>query len=55
MIQVQSSLYPLCDRNPQSWVSSIFDAEPGDYVKATETVFQGGGAASAVWLPVAVD
>jgi predicted acyl esterase len=52
MVQVQSSLFPLYDRNPQSWVTSIFEAEPGDYVKTTQTVHWGGAEASAVWLPV---
>jgi predicted acyl esterase len=55
MVQVQSSLFPLYDRNPQSWVPSIMEAKPGDYVKATETIHRGGEAASAVWLPVAAD
>jgi predicted acyl esterase len=55
MVQVQSSLFPLYERNPQSWVPVIFDAKPGDYVKATQTVYRGGEAASAVWLPVAKD
>jgi predicted acyl esterase len=55
MVQVQSSLFPLYDRNPQSWVENIFDARPQDYVKATETVRFGGTEASAVWLPVAAD
>jgi putative CocE/NonD family hydrolase len=55
MVQVQSSLFPLYDRNPQTWVPSIMEAKPGDYRKATETVFRGGDAASAVWLPVAKD
>lgn len=53
MVQVQSSLFPLYDRNPQSWVPSIMEAMPKDYVKATETVQYGGDAASAVWLPIA--
>ncbi len=52
MVQVQSSLFPLYDRNPQSWVPSIFAARANDYVKATQTVRTGGGEASAVWLPV---
>ncbi|MCT2399637.1 CocE/NonD family hydrolase [Novosphingobium mangrovi (ex Huang et al. 2023)] len=55
MVQVQSSLFPLYDRNPQTWVPSIMEAMPKDYVKATETVHYGGDAASAVWLPVAKD
>ncbi len=55
MVQVQSSLFPLYDRNPQSWVPSIMKAKPSDYVKATETVQHGGDVASAVWLPVVQD
>jgi putative CocE/NonD family hydrolase len=52
MVQVQSSLFPLYDRNPQSWVPSIMQAKPGDYVKATETIHRGGEPASAIWLPI---
>ena len=55
MVQVQSSLFPIYDRNPQSWVPSIMTAKPRDYVKATETIHWGGEAASAVWLPIAQD
>jgi len=55
MVQVQSSLFPLYDRNPQSWVPNIMEARPSDYVKATETVSYGGDAASAVLLPIASD
>ncbi|MES2445407.1 MAG: CocE/NonD family hydrolase [Pseudomonadota bacterium] len=52
MVQVQSSLFPLYDRNPQTYVPNIFFAKPGDYRKATVTIERGGGQASAVWLPV---
>ena len=52
MVQVQSSLFPLYDRNPQTFVPNIFYAEPGDYRKATQSVFHGGSTASAVLLPV---
>jgi len=52
MVQIQSSLFPLYDRNPQSWVPSIFTAKPGDYVKATNTIRYGGAAPSAIVLPV---
>ena len=55
MIQVQSSLFPLYDRNPQTWVPSIMSAKPADYAKATETIRRGGDAPSAVWLPIAQD
>jgi putative CocE/NonD family hydrolase len=52
MIQVQSSLFPLYDRNPQTFVPNIFLAKKGDYRAATVTLQRGGNSASAVWLPV---
>lgn len=52
MVQVQSSLFPLYDRNPQKYVPNIFLAKKADYQKATVTLERGGGAASAVWLPI---
>jgi putative CocE/NonD family hydrolase len=52
MVTVQSSLFPLYDRNPQSFVPSIFDARAADYKVATQTVRFGPGSASAVWLPM---
>jgi hypothetical protein len=52
MVQVQSSLFPLYDRNPQTFVPNIFYAKPGDYRKATQSIFRGGSTASAVYLPV---
>ncbi|MBS0255179.1 MAG: CocE/NonD family hydrolase [Proteobacteria bacterium] len=51
-VQVQSSLFPLYDRNPQRFVPNIFNAKPGDYQPATVSVSFGGAEASAVWLPV---
>ena len=39
MVQVQSSLFPLYDRNPQTFVENIFYAKPGDYKTATESVY----------------
>jgi putative CocE/NonD family hydrolase len=53
MVQVQSSWFPLYDRNPQTYVTNIFFARPGDYVKATQRVYHAGGAASFINLPVA--
>ncbi len=53
MVQIQSTLFPLYDRNPQSYVDNIFNAKPGDYKAATQSVFRGGAHASAVILPVA--
>ena len=52
MVQVQSSLFPLYDRNPQTFVENIFYARPGDYKSATESVYYGAKAASSVLLPV---
>ena len=52
MVQVQSSLFPLYDRNPQTYVGNIMYAKPGDYRKATQSVWFGGDRASAVVLPV---
>ncbi len=52
MVQIQSSWFPLYDRNPQTYVSNIFFARPGDYRKATQRVFHTAGAASFIDLPV---
>ena len=52
MIQVQSTLFPLYDRNPQTFVPNIFYAKAQDYRPATQRVYTGGATASAVLLPV---
>lgn len=52
MVQVQSSLFPLYDRNPQTFVPNIFYAKKGDYRAATQKVYFGGSTPSAVYLPV---
>ena len=52
MVQVQSSWFPLYDRNPQTFVPNIFLAKPADYQKATQTVFHAADKASYVELPV---
>ena len=52
MVQVQSTWFPLYDRNPQTYVDNIFFAKPGDYKKATIKIFDGGPASSFVDLPV---
>ena len=51
MVQVQSSWFPLYDRNPQTFVPNIFFARPQDYRAATQRVFTGSGA-SWVGLPI---
>jgi putative CocE/NonD family hydrolase len=52
MVQVQSSWFPLYDRNPQTFVPNIFFAKPEDYRKATERIYHAEGAASFIDLPV---
>lgn len=52
MVQVQSSLFPLYDRNPQTFVDNIFFAKPGDYRKATQRIWATPGQASYIELPV---
>ena len=52
MVQVQSSWFPLYDRNPQTFVPNIFFAKPQDYVKATQRIYHAAAAASFVDLPV---
>ncbi len=53
MVQVQSTLFPLYDRNPQKYVANIFDAQPGDFQKATQRVWHSPGEASFIDLPAA--
>ena len=52
MVQVQSSWFPLYDRNPQTFVPNIFWAKPGDYKKATERIYHAPDHASFVELPI---
>jgi len=52
MVQIQSSWFPLYDRNPQTFVDNIFWAKPEDYKKATQRIYQTGPQASFVELPV---
>jgi putative CocE/NonD family hydrolase len=48
MVQVQSSWFPLYDRNPQTFVPNIFLARPGDYQKSTQRIYH----SSFVELPL---
>jgi uncharacterized protein len=52
MVQVQSTLFPLYDRNPQRFVPNVFLAKPEDYEKATQRVWHAAGEASYISLPV---
>jgi len=52
MVQIQSTLFPLYDRNPQTYVVNPLYAKPSDYKAATVTVMRSADAASAIWLPI---
>jgi len=52
MVQVQSSWFPLYDRNPQTFVPNIFFAKPEDYKKAEQRIYDLPGQASYIALPV---
>ena len=52
MVQVQSSWFPLYDRNPQTFVPNIFWAKPGDYKKAVQRIFHSPDQASFIELPI---
>jgi len=52
MVQIQSSWFPLYDRNPQTFVPSIFWAKPADYQKATQRIYHTPEQASFIELPV---
>jgi len=52
MVQIQSSWFPLYDRNPQTFVPNIFWAKPTDYRKAVQRIYHAPGQASLIELPV---
>ncbi len=52
MVQVQSSWFPLYDRNPQTFVPSIFKAQPRDYRSATQTIYHSQDRPSYIELPM---
>ena len=54
MVQIQSSWFPLYDRNPQTFVKSIFWAKPEDYKKATQRIYHSTAQSSFVELPLVV-
>ena len=53
MVQVQSTWFPVIDRNPQKFVANIFTARDSDYQKATQRVFRSNQFSSYLRLPVA--
>jgi putative CocE/NonD family hydrolase len=54
MVQVQSSWFPLYDRNPQTFVPSIFWAKPEDFQRAVQRVYHAPGLESFIELPLVV-
>jgi hypothetical protein len=52
MVQVQSSLFPVIDRNPQTYVPSIYEAVQSDFRAATQSIFRSAQYPSHISLPV---
>jgi uncharacterized protein len=52
MIQIQSTWFPVIDRNPQKYVPNIFEAKDSDFIKATHTIYCNPQLATYVELPV---
>ncbi|QRR03408.1 CocE/NonD family hydrolase [Dyadobacter sandarakinus] len=52
MVQVQSTAFPLFDRNPQKYVENIYKAEQADFITAKQTIYHQSGAASALEVEV---
>lgn len=52
MIQMQSTWFPLIDRNPQKYIPNIFEANDADYIKATHTIYCSNVLATYIELPV---
>ena len=53
MVLVQSTWFPLYDRNPLKYVPNILNAKPADYIKATQRIYHSATNASYINLPVA--
>jgi putative CocE/NonD family hydrolase len=52
MVQVQSSWFPLIDRNPQTFVANIFEAKASDYRPAAQRIYRSAAHPSHVSIPV---
>ena len=52
MVQVQSTWFPVIDRNPQTFVPNIFLAKESDFKPATQRVFRSGPNASYIAMPI---
>ena len=52
MVEIQSTWFPLYDRNPQTFVPNIMTAKPADYQPATITIYSGPGHDSRLQVPL---
>jgi putative CocE/NonD family hydrolase len=52
MIQIQSTWFPIIDRNPQKYIPNIFEAKESDFIKATHTIYFNNQYATYIELPV---
>ncbi len=52
MIQIQSTWFPVIDRNPQKYVPNIFEAKDSDFIKATQTIYLSAQYPTRIDLPV---
>jgi len=52
MVQVQSTWFPVIDRNPQKFVPSIYKAQSSDFTSATQKIYSTPGLESYLVLPV---
>jgi uncharacterized protein len=52
MVQVQSTWFPIIDRNPQKYVPNIFEAEPSDFIRTTQRIYRSKRYPSSVEIPV---
>ena len=52
MVQVQSTWFPIIDRNPQKYVPNIFEATETDFIKATHSIYHSVGFPSRIELAV---
>ena len=52
MVQVQSTWFPIIDRNPQKFVPNIFQARDADFHRATQRIYRAPHSASYIELPV---
>jgi predicted acyl esterase len=52
MVQIQSTWFPIIDRNPQKFVPSIYQAKAGDFGKVTQRIYGTAKSPSHIVLPV---